>query len=385
MNDGTLIRKSLFRKKTRAILLILSIMTAFLIFGLLGSFSRVFTAGVDSAAADRLVTVNKINFTLSMPYAYYNRVGAVEGVQSVAHASWFGGYYQEPVNFLQAFATNMDQYFVVYDELIVVEGSLAETLERRDCVAMGRALADQYDFTLGQRFPLSSNIWRRTDGGFAWEVDVCAIFEAGSASAPTNYLLLDYEYFNESRAFGEDSIGWMILRTGSPDINDAVSQEIDSLFINSRAETETTTEAAFGAAFVEQFGNIALIVTLAVGAAFMTILMIVGTTMVMAGNERRRDVAVMKTLGFSAPRIFGHVIGETVLLSVIGGLLGLGLAAGVIVLAAEALAGTFPGLAVPTDILVYGALIMIGFGVVTGLAPALNAMRLNIVDGLSKD
>ncbi len=385
MNDGTLVRKSLFRKKTRAILLILSIMTAFLIFGLLGSFSRVFTAGADSAAADRLVTVNKINFTLSMPYAYYDRIGALEGVQSIAHASWFGGYYQEPVNFVQAFAVNIERYFVVYDELTVAEGSLAEALERRECVAVGRALADQYDFTLGQRFPLSSNIWQRTDGTFAWEVDVCAIFESETVSAPTNFLLLDYEYFNESRAFGQDDIGWMILRTGNPEINDAVSQEIDFLFANSRAETETTTEAAFSAAFVEQFGNIALIVTLAVGAAFATILMIVGTTMIMAGNERRRDVAVMKTLGFSAPRIFGHVIGETVLLSLIGGLLGLGLASGLIFLAAEALSGSFPGLAMPADILIYGALIMVGFGVVTGLAPALNAMRLNIVDGLSKD
>ncbi len=383
MNDGTLIRKSLFRKKTRAILLILSIMTAFLIFGLLGSFSRVFTGGADSAAADRLVTVNSINFTLSMPYAYYERISAIEGVQSVVHNVWFGGYYQQPTQFIQAFASNIDQYFVVYDELEAREGSLEDTLARRDCVAIGRALADQYDFTLGQRFPLTSNIWQRTDGTFTWEVDVCMIFEA--ETGPTNYMIIDYEYFNEARSFGRDEIGWMTLRTGNSELNDAVSQRIDTMFANSRAETETTTEAAFNAAFVEQFGNIALIVTLAVGAAFTTILMIVGTTMVMAGNERRRDVAVMKTLGFSAPRIFGHVIGETVLLCLIGGLLGLGLAAGLIFVASEALAGSFPGLAMPTDIVLTSLAIMLAFGVVTGLAPALNAMRLNIVDGLSKD
>ena len=153
MNDGTLVRKSLFRKKTRAILLVLSIMTAFLIFGLLGSFSRVFTGGADSAVADRLVTVNSINFTLSMPYAYYERISAMEGVESVVHNVWFGGYYQDPTRFVQAFASNIDQYFVVYDELEIVEGSLDDTVARRDCVAVGRALADQYGFTLGQRFP----------------------------------------------------------------------------------------------------------------------------------------------------------------------------------------------------------------------------------------
>lgn len=382
MNDATLIRKSLFRKKTRAILLILSIMTAFLIFGLLGSFARAFNP--DSTVADRLVTVNKINFTLSMPYAYYGRVSAVEGVESITHSNWFGGYYQDQRNFLLAFAVNMDQYFTVYDELVVAEGSLEETISRRDCVAVGRVLADQYDFTLGQRFPLGTNIWQRTDGGFAYEVNVCMIFESEN-SAPTNFLLLDYEYFNENRSFGRDEIGWMTLRTGDPEINDAVSQEIDALFANSRAETETTTEAAFNEAFLEQFGNIALILTLSVSAAFATILMIVGTTMVMAGNERRRDVAVMKTLGFSAPRIFGHVIGETLLLSVLGGLLGLGLAALAIYGAGEALAGNFPGLAMPADIVLYGVVIMLGFGIATGLVPAVNAMRLNIVDGLGKE
>jgi putative ABC transport system permease protein len=382
MNDGTLIRKSLFRKKTRAILLILSIMTAFLIFGLLGSFARAFNP--DSAVADRLVTVNTINFTLPMPYAYYGRVGAIEGVESVSHNTWFGGYYQDQRNFLLSFAVNMDQYFVVYDEFFAAEGSLDAVTERRDCVAVGRALADQYGFTLGQRFPLSTNIWQRSDGGFAYEVDVCMIFETES-SAPTNYLLLDYEYLNENRSFGRDEIGWLTLRTGDPETNDVVAREIDALFANSRAETETTSEAAFNEAFLEQYGNIALILTLSVSAAFATILMIVGTTMVMAGNERRRDVAVMKTLGFSAPRIFGHVIGETVLLSVLGGLLGLGLAALAIFGAGEALAGNFPGLAMPTEIILYGVLIMLGFGVATGLAPAISAMRLNIVDGLGKE
>ena len=383
MNDGTLIRKSLFRKKTRAILLVLSIMTAFLIFGLLGSFSRVLTGGADSAAADRLVTVNSINFTLSMPYAYYERIAAMEGVESIAHNVWFGGYYQEPTRFVQAFASNIDQYFVVYDELEIAEGALEDTVARRECVAVGRALADQYGFTLGQRFPLTSNIWQRTDGGFTWEVDVCSIFETDVG--PTNYLLIDYEYFNESRSFGRDEVGWMTLRTGDADLNDAVSQRIDAMFANSRAETETTTEAAFNAAFVEQFGNIALIVTLAVSAAFAAILMMVGTTMVMAGNERRRDVAVMKTLGFSSPRIFGHVIGESVLLSALGGLLGLGLAAGVVLLASSAPGSPFPGLEMPMDIVWNSFAIMLGFGLLTGLIPALNAMRLNIVDGLSKD
>ena len=385
MNDATLVRKSLFRKKTRAILLILSILTAFLIFGVLASFSRALSAGVETAAADRLVTVNKINFTLSMPFAYWNRVAQVEGVEAVSHASWFGGYFQEPRNFVQAFAVEMESYLRVYPELVATQGDFATVLERRECVALGADLAAQYDWSFGDRFPLSSNIWSKTDGSRVWDVEVCAIFDAAQQDVPANYMLLNYDYYNEALAFNQDQIGWMVLLTGDPAINDRVAADIDALFENSRNETETTTEAAFSQAFLEQLGNIGLILTLVTGAAFATILMIVGTTMVMAINERTREIAVMKTLGFPAPRIFTHVLGESVLLSLVGGLAGIALAALLLGGLGAALAGSFPGLRLSADIFGVGLAIMIGFGVVTGLLPAINAMRVNIVDALGKE
>ena len=164
MNDLTLIRKSLFRKVTRATLLILSIMTAFLIFGALSSMDRVFNSGADQARADRLVTVNKINFTLSMPIAYYSRVQGVENVVDVTHASWFQGYFQDPRNFVQAFAVDMDSYLRVYSELVIPEDQRAALSTSRTCVAVGEALASQYGWSLGDRFPLGSGIWQKTDG-----------------------------------------------------------------------------------------------------------------------------------------------------------------------------------------------------------------------------
>lgn len=385
MNDATLIRKSLFRKKTRAILLILSIVTAFLLLAVLASFGRSFEAGAGATEADRLVTVNRINFTLTMPYAYWGRVEQVDGVQAVTHASWFGGYFQDQRNFVQAFAVDMPSYLEVYPELLAVEGDLETVLARNDCVALGADLANQFEWTLGQRIPLSSNIWRKTDGSRVWEVDVCMIFDADSQDVPTNYLLMNYDYYNEALSFNNDQIGWMILRTGDVARNTQVANDIDALFANSRAETETTTESAFGEAFLEQFGNVSLILQLVIGAAFATILMIVGTTMVMAINERRREVAVMKTLGFPSGRIFVHVIGESVLLSLVGGLIGLAIAWGLLSAASAALAGTVPGLRLHPEVVALSVAVMIVFGLATGLVPAMRALRVSIVDGLSKE
>lgn len=385
MNDFTLIRKSLFRKKTRAILLILSIMTAFLIFGALASIDRVLNSSEELSRADRLVTVNKINFTQTMPFAYWGRVQNVEGVQAVTHASWFGGYYQDVRNFVQAFAVDMDSYLVVYPELEMPADQRAALSERRDCVAVGADLAEQYEWSVGDRFPLSSNIWRQQDGSSAWDVEVCAIMDITEQDLPTNYLLLQYDYYNEALAFNRDQIGWMILLTGDTALNDPVSERIDSLFANSPAETETTTEAAFSQAFVEQLGNIGLILSLVVGAAFATILMIVGTTMVMAINERTKEVGVMKTLGFSSSRIFAHVLSESVLLSLVGGLLGLGLAVLLLSGIAQVAAGQLPGLGVGRETWIQALGLMLGFGLLTGFVPALNAMRLKIVDALGKE
>ena len=385
MNDLTLIRKSLFRKKTRAFLLILSIMTAFLIFGALASIDRVLNSSEELSRADRLVTVNKINFTQTMPFAYWGRVEGVDGVQAVTHASWFGGYFQDVRNFVQSFVVDMDSYLVVYPELELPADQRAALAERRDCVAVGADLAEQYEWSVGDRFPLSSNIWRQQDGSSAWDVEVCAILTTEDEDLPTNYLLMQYDYYNEALAFNRDQIGWMIMLTGDPAINDAVSQRIDDMFANSPAETETTTEAAFSQAFVEQLGNIGLILSLVVSAAFATILMIVGTTMVMAINERTKEVGVMKTLGFSSSRIFTHVLSESVLLSLVGGLLGLGAAVLLLSGIAQVAGGQLPGLGVGRDTWIQAFGLMIAFGLVTGFVPALNAMRLKIVDALGKE
>lgn len=384
MNDLTLIRKNLFRKRIRAALLMMSILIAFLIFGVLAAFNRTLDAAIDVAAADRLITLNKINFTVTMPFAYLERIRSVEGVELAAHANWFGGYYQQPQNVIQVFATDIPAYLAVYDELIVTQGSLEQALENRQCLVIGVDLLMQQGWELGQRVPIQSNIFQRGDGSRTWEFDLCAVIDGDRPEVQANHALMHYEYFNEDLTFGRDQIGWVLVRTFNTDNNAAVAERIDALFANSPVQTETATEAAFGRQFLDAFGNIGLILQLVVGAAFVLILIIVGTTMATAINERTREIAVLKTLGFQSGRIFRQVLSESVLLSVVGGGVGLLLAWGIIAGLRPVIEVYLPGLAVTGPIALAGLGLMLGFGLLTGILPAMNAMRLKIVDALAK-
>ncbi|MFY0636969.1 ABC transporter permease [Maricaulis maris] len=384
MNDLTLIRKNLFRKKLRAILLTLSILIAFLIFSVLGSFNRVLNAGVELAAADRLVTMNNTGFTQSLPYAYWGRVQGVEGVRNVSHMSWFGGYYQEPTRMAQTFAVDPESFLSAYPEFLMPDEQRAAFLSQRDCLLVGETLANQYEWSVGDRIPLLSNIWQKTDGSSSWDFDICAIYTGSEPEMSTAAAYMNYDYYNEALAFNNDRLGMLIVNTVDPAMNDRVANQIDDMFANSSDQTDTATEAAFSQAFINQIGNIGLILIYIVGAAFGIILLIVGTSLVLAISERTKEIAVMKTLGFPAPRIFRMVLVESVMLSLVGGLAGVGLAALTLKALAPVLAGVMPGIVVTPGIFGIALAMMIGFGLITGIGPAMNAHRVRIVDALGK-
>ena len=385
MNDLILIRKNLFRRKLRAILMMVSILIAFAIFGVLASFERAFNAGQDRATADRLVVVNKINFTQPLPISYYNRVAAVDGVAEVTHLNWFGGYYQEPRNFLIALAVDPENWMKLRDsDFVFSPEARSAFIRERTGVLIGERMLEKWGWKVGDHIPISSNIYSRKNGSHTWDFTIVGSFAGRTPQNDSNVMLLSYDYFDETRSFGKDLITWMSLRTTSVAANERVTSAIDGMFANSPYETATDSEKAFNKAFAAQLGNIALIVGLVVGAAFVTILMIVGNTMVMTVRERTREIGVMKTLGFSGGRILRMVLGESILLALLGGLPGLGIAFVLIANMRDSLMSFVPTLSLYPDIAAVAVGLMVVLGIITGLVPALNAMRLNIVTALGR-
>jgi putative ABC transport system permease protein len=386
MNDLVLIRKNLFRHKLRASLMIVSILTAFAIFGVLTSIERSFNAGQDFAAADRLIVVNKINITQPLPIAYSDRVRAIEGVQQVTHLNWFGGYYQDAKNSLVVFAVDPETYMDVYSSEADLPSEARQAFIReRTGALVGDAMAKKWGWKVGDHVPIASKIFTQKSGSRSWDFTIVGIFRGKKSEVDTNFMVFQYDYFDETRSFGKDEIGWMVLRTVSPALNDHVVKTIDQMFANSPYETATDTEKAFNKAFVAQFGNIALIVVLVEGAAFVTILMIVGNTLMMSVRERTREIGVLKSLGFSGGRILRLVLSESILLALAGGLAGLGLAVLFILAVRDSVRGLLPKITLSPEIALVGLALMLGFGMVTGLIPALIAMRLRIAAALGRN
>ncbi len=379
-----LIWKNVWRKKIRTSLTILSVFIAFLLFALLSAIGFAFRSGEDVADAERLVVIHKVSLINPLPMSYLNRIAATEGVASVTHASWFGGYYQDPRNQFAQFPVDPDGYFKMYPELDIPEEQLEAFKRNRTGMVVGRELADQFGWEVGDRIPIQATIWTKEDGGRTWEFDLEGIFSTDDPRGGTAYMLFQYDYFEESRAFGKGTAGWYILRIAGGADPVQVAKRVDLQFANSPNETNTSTEAAFAQSFAKQFGNIALIVTLILGAVFFTLLLVSGNTMSQSVRERISELAVLKTLGFGDRTVLGVVLAESVTIMLIGGLLGLGLGWLVVKVLAQALGAFLPGI-----FLSYGAMatavgLMIGSGILAGIFPAVKAMRLSIIDALAR-
>ncbi|GAB2892236.1 ABC transporter permease [Microbulbifer echini] len=384
MNDLYLIYKNMTRKPLRLFLTCFAIFIAFLIFGAVTSLKTALNSSVALSADNRLVVFNRINFTQSLPIAYFEKVAAVEGVEDVTHLNWFGGYFQEPSRQIVTLAVDPESYLRVYQEIVIPENQKQAWLNNRQGALVGEKLAQIYGWKVGDRIPISSNIFTHKDGGYTWEFEVSGIFKGDTEQYDTRQMLIHYKYFMETQTFGDDWIGWMALTTKDPSLNEKVAKTIDDNFANSQSETDTSTEKSFNKAFIEQIGNIGLIIFSVVFTAFFTILIVVGNTMALAVRERTGEIAVLKTLGFSSQRIFRMVLSESLLIALIGGLSGLAAAWLLVEGVKTFLARFLPNLILDSHIAVQALLYMLLLGLITGLLPAFNALRLNIVSAFNR-
>jgi putative ABC transport system permease protein len=381
MRELTLVRKNLFRKKLRFTLLFISIMIAFLLYGVLASVDTLIRTGGDSNQANRMVTMNKINFTQPLPIAYLNRIRAIDGIVEATHTNWFGGYFQDQKNFMVMFAAEPESYLKVYPEIILSPAERDSFQKERTGMIVGKQIADKFGWKVGQKVPIFSNIYQQKDGKRSWDFIVSGIFTTSRKNTAPNFIVFNWEYFNETTGFERDFTGNVTFLTRSPDENAAMKEKIDASFANSAYATDTMTEQQFATAFASQLGNIGLIISIVVGASFLTILIIVGNTMVMAVRERTREIGIMKTLGFADSKILFMIIGEAVMIALIGGLFGLLLAYGFVTALSY---GGLGGLSMPNSIWGKGLLWMILLGLLTSAIPAYNALKLNIVTALGR-
>ena len=379
-----LIWSNAWRKKIRTFLTVLSVFVAFLLFALLSAIGFAFRGGVDVADAERLIIINKVSLINPLPISYMSRVAATEGVEAVTHASWFGGYYQDPRNQFGQFPVDPQSYFDMYPEFVIPEEQFEAFKRNRTGAVVGKELAETYGWKVGDRIPIQATIWSRIDGSRVWEFDLEGIFSNDDPRSSTAIMLFQYDYFEEAREFGKGTAGWYVLRVAKGADPVQVANAIDLQFANSPNETKTSTEAAFAQSFTKQFGNIALIVTLILGAVFFTLLLVSGNTMSQSVRERISELAVLKTLGFDDRTVLGVVLSESILIMLLGGLLGLGVGWAVVQGLTKQLGAFLPGIFLSPGAIAGGIGMMIGAGILAGIFPALKAMRLSIIDALAR-
>jgi putative ABC transport system permease protein len=374
---------NLFRKKTRTVLTLLSVIMAFLLFGLLQAVNVMFNAGADFVGATRLITQSRVSFTQSLPLRQLPELEAVPGVEAVMYEQWFGGVWQENTQLI-AFAVDPERLHKVYPEWTMPEEAWQKFAQTRTGMIAGRQLAKQYGWQVGQKLPIKSSIFPQKDGSKAWSFDLVGIYDGKDEEwqRQTSQVFINFAYFDEANQFGSGRAGIYVLKLNDPDKAKDVALTIDKKYENSTEETKTQTEKDWNAGFAKQMGDIGMLVRWILFAVFFTLLLVVGNTMAQSVRERVPELAVLKTLGFSDGSVLGFVLAEALLIVGAGGLLGLGLATGLGILVQKN-AGAMLPISVDWRVWSVGLIAIAVVGTVVGLLPALRAQRLKIVDALA--
>ena len=379
-----LIWAALFRRKTRTMLTLVSIIAAFLLFGLLDAVRVSFEqAGRSANGAERLQTQSRLSFIQTLPQGLGAQIAAVEGVKDVAYENWFGGAYQDPHNQIFTFAVSPN-YLDIYPEVEVDPAQRKAWDNAQDGILAGETLIKKYGWKIGDKIPLQSQIFPNKEGSKNWSFVLQGEMKSKDGKAfQSQMIILHWKNFDETTPYNRSTVGWYISRV--KDVNDAdrVAKAIDALSANSDHETKTMTEQAMMANWIKQSVNISLIVTSIMGAVFFTLLLLTGNTMMQAVRERTSELAVLKTIGFSNTSVLGMVLAESVLLLLLGGLIGLALVSVLSPMITQGSGGMLHLPNVGGTTWALGGALALAIGLVIGGLPALRAMRLNIVDALA--
>jgi putative ABC transport system permease protein len=376
-----LLRNSL-RHKLRSILTILGIAVAVLAFALLRTVVTAWHAGVEASAANRLITRHAVSFVFPLPLAYRDRIAKVPGVNQVTYAVWFSGIYIDKNQFFARLAVDADTFFDVYPEFQIDKEQFTTFKRQRNAAIIGVDIAQRYSLEIGDIMLIEGDVFPGQ-----WEFVVRGIYTPRDQTTDPSTMMFHYQYVEERarRDMPERSgeVGWYIVRIDDPDNSARLSEEIDKLFANSRAETKTETERAFQQSFLSAASAIITAMNIMSFVIIGIILLVLGNTMVMSARERTHEYAVLKALGFSVGRIFFLIAGESLILSLFG--CAVGLAVTIVAVAGFEAAmpkGWFPVFYLKPETVTMACAAGLLVGIMASLIPLRRVVSTRIVEGL---
>ncbi|MGB6450929.1 MAG: FtsX-like permease family protein [Steroidobacteraceae bacterium] len=375
-----LIWAALLRSRLRTLLTFLSIVVAFLLFGVLHGVIGGLDAVINSMSETRLRVVNRVSFTRWMPLALRDQMERIPGVTAVAAYGYFGGYYQDPRDQLGGSAIDMASLFEIYPELVLPADERTAMLHTRTGVIVGADLASRYGWKVGDRITVATPIWQHPDGSRNWAFDIVGIYRYDHGAIPADELWMNYDYFSEGGGM-KDQASMFIVGIKDPASATRISREIDTLFRNSATPTLTQPERAWEQANIRRTGDIRFVVNAIVGAVLFTLLALTANTMMQSVRSRIAEFAVLKTFGYPNAVIAVLVVVESMLLCLGAALCGLALAA----LAFPPVFARLGAAAIPLPVPVIGAgfAIAMCLALVSAVPPLWRALRLDVATALA--
>lgn len=373
-----LILRNVLRSRRRSLLTLASTAVSLALLALLVAMFQGFFYGEDSSPSEalRLISRHRVSLTQSLPASHQARIAAVPGVSNVSAWTWFQGTWKEPQFFFARFAVDADRIFEMRKDWSLPPEQVAAFKRERTACAIGEKIATQYNIKLGDRVTIVGDIYDVT-----LEMTCVGIF---SHPKNTECLVFHREYLTELQpkdSATRDSVGtYMIVANSAEDVP-RIARAVDTMFENSPSPTRTESEKEFGRSFLAFLGNIKMFLLAICGAVTFTILLVSANTVAMGVRERTREMAILRTLGYTPTEILQLVLGESVFISILGGIVGLGLGV-VLAKGLEAGGGAFgfQGLKWQAALIVIGMAIVIGL--LAALVPALIAARKNVVESL---
>jgi putative ABC transport system permease protein len=378
-----LIFRNAFRHKLRTSLTVVGVAIAVLAFGLLRTLVAAWYLGVESSSSSRLITRNAISLVFTLPASYKEKIRQVPGVTIVSNGNWFGGVYIDEKNFFPNFAVDPKTYLELYPEFVLTpEEKKAFIIDRKGCV-VGRNISQRFGWKVGDVVTLRGTIFPGQ-----WEFVVRGVYHGSQRSTDETQFFFHWDYLNESvrktaprRA---DQVGFYVLGLANPDTAAEVSLFVDGMFKNSLAETLTETERAFQMSFVSMTEAIIVAIRLVSYVVIVIIMVVAANTMAMTARERIAEYATMKTLGFGGWHVAGVVFGESLVIAMAGGVLGVVLSFPAAQWIGRKLGQFIPVFHLSTETLALDLLAAFIVGAVAGIFPTWRGATIRIADGLRR-